>query len=86
VIALSAFGGEHSVSETQKYPTATEKDLQGKMRTLTVRTRRLRSSHERQPITLPPNSSEEIIVERHKALNWLIRYMGENWDDIRTDT
>lgn len=31
-------------------------------------------------------ANEEIIVERHKALNWLIRYMGQNWDDITTDT
>ena len=30
--------------------------------------------------------NEEIIDERHKALNWLIRYMGQNWDDITTDT
>jgi hypothetical protein len=31
-------------------------------------------------------ANEEIIDERHKALNWLIRYMGQNWDDITTDT
>jgi len=30
--------------------------------------------------------NEEIVDERHKALNWLIRYMGQNWDDITTDT
>ena len=30
--------------------------------------------------------NEEIIDERHKALNWLIRYMGQNWDDVTTDT
>jgi hypothetical protein len=29
---------------------------------------------------------EEIIMERHYALNWLIRYMGQEWDDISTDT
>jgi hypothetical protein len=28
----------------------------------------------------------EIIQERHKALNWLIRYMGQAWDDVKTDT
>ena len=31
-------------------------------------------------------ANEEIIRERHKALNWLIRYMDQNWDDITTDT
>ena len=31
-------------------------------------------------------ANEEIIDERHKALNWLIRYMGQDWDDITTDT
>jgi hypothetical protein len=30
--------------------------------------------------------NEEIIMERHYALNWLIRYMGQEWDDISTDT
>jgi Domain of unknown function (DUF4272) len=29
---------------------------------------------------------EEIIVERHYALNWLIRYMNQEWDNITTDT
>jgi uncharacterized protein DUF4272 len=32
------------------------------------------------------NANEEIVDERHKALNWLLRYMGQNWDDITTDT
>ena len=31
-------------------------------------------------------ANEEIIDERHKALNWLIRYMGQDWDEITTDT
>jgi hypothetical protein len=30
--------------------------------------------------------NEEIIMERHYALNWLIRYMDQEWDDISTDT
>ncbi len=30
--------------------------------------------------------NEEIIMERHYALNWLIRYMNQEWDDISTDT
>jgi hypothetical protein len=29
---------------------------------------------------------EEIIQERHRALNWLIRYMNQEWDDVSTDT
>ena len=28
----------------------------------------------------------EIIMERHHALNWLIGYMDEEWDDVSTDT
>jgi hypothetical protein len=31
-------------------------------------------------------ANEEIIDERHRALNWLIRYMGQEWDDVKTDT
>jgi len=30
--------------------------------------------------------NEEIILERHRALNWLIRYMNQSWDDVTTDT
>jgi hypothetical protein len=30
--------------------------------------------------------SEEIVMERHYALNWLIRYMGKDWDEVPTDT
>jgi Domain of unknown function (DUF4272) len=29
---------------------------------------------------------EGFIFERHYALNWLIRYMNQEWDDIATDT
>lgn len=29
---------------------------------------------------------EGIVRERHHALNWLIRYMNQEWDDVRTDT
>jgi hypothetical protein len=28
----------------------------------------------------------EIIVERHRAFNWLIRYQGQDWDQVKTDT
>ncbi len=33
-----------------------------------------------------PAANEEIIAERHRALNWLIRYMNQDWDDVTTDT
>jgi len=39
--------------------------------------------HERAAL---PKANEEIIVERHRALNWLIRYMNQDWDDVTTDT
>lgn len=28
----------------------------------------------------------EIVMERHYALNWLIRYQDDAWDDVQTDT
>lgn len=28
----------------------------------------------------------EIVVERHQALNWLIGYQGQAWDEVSTDT
>lgn len=31
-------------------------------------------------------ADEGIIRERHRALNWLIRYMAQEWDDVQTDT
>lgn len=33
-----------------------------------------------------PRANEEIIQERHRALNWLIRYLKQDWDDVSTDT
>jgi len=30
--------------------------------------------------------NEEIVAERHRALNWLVRYMNQEWDDVTTDT
>ncbi|MPN33272.1 hypothetical protein SDC9_180757 [bioreactor metagenome] len=26
------------------------------------------------------------LMERHHALNWLVGYLGQDWDDITTDT
>ena len=37
-----------------------------------------------QPI--PSGLDESVILERHYALNWLIGYMDQEWDDISTDT
>ena len=28
----------------------------------------------------------DVVVERHHALNWLIGYQGQAWDDVSTDT
>lgn len=32
------------------------------------------------------HADEEIVMERHRALNWLIRYLDQAWDDVTTDT
>jgi hypothetical protein len=35
----------------------------------------------------PPAGLEPgVTMERHYALNWLIRYMDQAWDDVTTDT
>jgi hypothetical protein len=34
----------------------------------------------------PGNLNPEIVVERHHTLNWLIRYLNQEWDDVTTDT
>ena len=34
----------------------------------------------------PANLEPGVTLERHYALNWLIGYMGQDWDDISTDT
>jgi hypothetical protein len=34
----------------------------------------------------PAGLDRSIVYERHYALNWLIRYMDQDWDDISTDT
>lgn len=34
----------------------------------------------------PAGLDEEIVMERHRALNWLIGYMDQEWDDVSTDT
>jgi hypothetical protein len=34
----------------------------------------------------PSGLDQDVIMERHYALNWLIGYMDQEWDDISTDT
>ena len=34
----------------------------------------------------PAKLDPAIVYERHYALNWLINYMEEDWDDVSTDT
>ncbi|MBL8720586.1 MAG: DUF4272 domain-containing protein [Myxococcales bacterium] len=34
----------------------------------------------------PKSVDCEVVVERHRALNWLIGYNGQAWDDVSTDT
>lgn len=35
---------------------------------------------------VPAKLEKGVVLERHYALNWLIGYMGQDWDDISTDT
>jgi hypothetical protein len=35
---------------------------------------------------IPGNLDPGVVMERHYALNWLIGYMDQDWDDIGTDT
>lgn len=34
----------------------------------------------------PAGLEPGVVLERHYALNWLIGYMGQEWDDVSTDT
>lgn len=34
----------------------------------------------------PPGVDPEVVYEWHYALNWLIRYMDQEWDEVTTDT
>ena len=34
----------------------------------------------------PARLSPDVVFERHYALNWLIGYMDQDWDDVSTDT
>jgi hypothetical protein len=30
--------------------------------------------------------NQSVVYERHYALNWLIKYMDQEWDKVSTDT
>ncbi|MCW3085827.1 MAG: hypothetical protein JWP12_3193 [Bacteroidetes bacterium] len=34
----------------------------------------------------PGKLNSEVVYERHYSLNWLIKYMDQDWDDVSTDT
>lgn len=34
----------------------------------------------------PGNLDGSVVFERHHSLNWLINYMDQDWDNVRTDT
>ena len=34
----------------------------------------------------PANLMPGVVMERHRMLNWLVRYMDAGWDEVRTDT
>ena len=36
--------------------------------------------------TVPKKFDPEVVYERHYGFNWVIGYMGQDWDDITTDT
>lgn len=35
---------------------------------------------------MPANLDRSVVYERHYALNWLIGCLGQDWDDVTTDT
>jgi len=37
-------------------------------------------------LEIPESINSSVVLERHYALNWLIGYLGQQWDDISTDT
>lgn len=39
-----------------------------------------------QGLTPPADLDASVVQERHYALNWLIGYSGNDWDDISTET
>ena len=37
-------------------------------------------------LEIPSDIDASVVYERHYALNWLVGYSGQEWDDISTDT
>lgn len=37
-------------------------------------------------LKIPSEIDSSVVMERHYALNWLIGYMDQDWDDVSTDT
>lgn len=37
-------------------------------------------------LTAPAGLDAGVVMERHRALNWLIGYMNQDWDNVTTDT
>lgn len=37
-------------------------------------------------LEIPSEIDSSVVLERHYALNWLIGYMEQKWDDVSTDT
>lgn len=35
---------------------------------------------------MPGNLVSDVVMERHYALNWLIRYLNQDWDNVSTDS
>ncbi len=35
---------------------------------------------------LPQDIDPEVLVERHRGINWLMGYCAQSWDDVTTDT
>jgi hypothetical protein len=37
-------------------------------------------------LKIPETIDSSVVLERHYALNWLVGYMDQEWDDVSTDT
>ncbi|WP_255264168.1 DUF4272 domain-containing protein [Peribacillus butanolivorans] len=35
---------------------------------------------------IPSSLDEGVVCERHYTLNWLVNYMEQEWEEVRTDT
>jgi len=35
---------------------------------------------------IPEGLNHSVVMERHRAFNWLVGYLGQDWDDITLDT